>query len=226
MWQKILERQFLHLLALAILLVPVVLLSQHPSIQAGQFFFTSWTLFWAAIIIAIIHQIYVWFIWRIELHGDAISRRWPNYGFSGYKLGFSVIGTGRLVFLTWLAFANRGSLEIPETLRFFLTITLVLITSYAFYSVIRYFGSDRAAGIDHFETKEWSMVTEGIFKYTSNGMYLYAFLIVWVPGIWFSSSAAILAAAFQHAYIWVHYYCTELPDIQHIYGESPSSSRS
>jgi len=28
----------------------------------------------------------------------------------------------------------------------------------------------------------------------------------------------LAAALFQHAYIWVHYYCTEEPDMQLIYG--------
>jgi hypothetical protein len=32
------------------------------------------------------------------------------------------------------------------------------------------------------------------------------------------SQAALLAALFNHLYIWVHYYSTELPDIRHIYG--------
>ena len=31
------------------------------------------------------------------------------------------------------------------------------------------------------------------------------------------SLAALAAALFQHAYIWVHYYCTEAPDMDLIY---------
>jgi hypothetical protein len=33
-----------------------------------------------------------------------------------------------------------------------------------------------------------------------------------------------LAAAFNHIYIWVHFYFTELPDIRHIYSERPKES--
>ena len=33
------------------------------------------------------------------------------------------------------------------------------------------------------------------------------------------SLAALAAAAFNHLYIWVHFYFTELPDIRFIYGE-------
>ena len=29
---------------------------------------------------------------------------------------------------------------------------------------------------------------------------------------------ALAVALFQHAYIWVHYYCTEKPDMRRIYG--------
>ena len=62
---------------------------------------------------------------------------------------------------------------------------------------------------------------KGIFKYTSNGMYKYVFLLLWIPGILFQSKAALLAALFQHIYIWIHYYFTELPDMKFIYGKTP-----
>jgi len=29
---------------------------------------------------------------------------------------------------------------------------------------------------------------------------------------------ALLLAGFNHLYIWVHYYCTEKPDMERIYG--------
>lgn len=79
---------------------------------------------------------------------------------------------------------------------------------------------DRAFGIDHFqpkESKKESFVKKGIFKYTSNGMYIYGFLMLWIPGLLLLSKAAILVALFNHIYIWVHYYFTELPDIKIIY---------
>ena len=60
-------------------------------------------------------------------------------------------------------------------------------------------------------------VKEGIFRFTSNAMYTYGFLILWIPGLVLYSKAALIAAGFNHIYIWVHYYTTELPDIQYIY---------
>jgi len=64
------------------------------------------------------------------------------------------------------------------------------------------------------------LVRKGIFRFTDNGMYLYAFLLFWSIAIYFSSTAALLVALFSHLYIWVHYYCTEQPDMEYIYGRS------
>ena len=87
------------------------------------------------------------------------------------------------------------------------------------YSVRTYFGFKRAYGIDHFDEsyRQRPFVREGIFRFTANAMYTYGFLILWVPGLIFSSKAALIAAGFNHLYIWVHYYTTELPDIRFIY---------
>ena len=67
------------------------------------------------------------------------------------------------------------------------------------------------------EVKKESFVNKGIFKYTSNGMYLFGFLILWIPGLLLQSKAALIIALFNHIYIWVHYYFTEQPDIKIIY---------
>ena len=57
-----------------------------------------------------------------------------------------------------------------------------------------------------------------MFRFTRNGMYTFGLLLVWLPGLYAASKAALLAALFHHAYIWVHYACTELPDMRRIYG--------
>ena len=59
-----------------------------------------------------------------------------------------------------------------------------------------------------------------MFKYTDNAMYKFGFLILWSIALFTLSKAALLAAAFNHLYIWVHFYFTELPDIRQIYGEA------
>ena len=87
------------------------------------------------------------------------------------------------------------------------------------YSVIRYFGFERAAGADHFDSKyrELPLVKEGIFRFTNNGMYLFAFLLFWVIALAFNSIAALIVAAFSHTYIWIHFYATEKPDMVFLY---------
>jgi protein-S-isoprenylcysteine O-methyltransferase Ste14 len=88
------------------------------------------------------------------------------------------------------------------------------------YSVAKYFGMDRAYGIDHFDPsyRTKPFVKQGMFKYTNNAMYKFGFLIFWAIAFAFLSKAALISAAFSHLYIWVHFYFTELPDIKHIYG--------
>ena len=48
-------------------------------------------------------------------------------------------------------------------------------------------------------------------------MYSFAFLIFWAIALLSGSWAALVAALFQHTYIWVHMYCTEEPDLGIIY---------
>ena len=45
-------------------------------------------------------------------------------------------------------------------------------------------------------------------------MYVLGFFMLWVPAFLFQSTAAMVIAAFSHAYIWVHYYATEKPDMK------------
>jgi len=106
-----------------------------------------------------------------------------------------------------------------------LRIFAVIITIpalYLLYSVICYFSFKRASGIDHFDESYRSrgLVREGIFRFTRNGMYTFAFLFLWIPALWYASIAALCVALFNHMYIWVHYFTVELPDMKRIYGES------
>ncbi len=91
---------------------------------------------------------------------------------------------------------------------------------YTLYSVVRYFGITRACGIDHFDPSypDLPMVRDGIFRFTSNAMYTFAFLLLWAIAVAAASWATLVVAMFSHAYIWVHYFCTERPDMRLIYG--------
>jgi len=119
-----------------------------------------------------------------------------------------------------LAAANHGTLSSPMWLTGLISLLFFGLGVYLFYSVIKYFGMERALGIDHFKPdvyRDAPFVKGGIFKWTSNAMYLFGFLLLWIPGLLFLSKAALLAALFNHLYIWAHYYFTEAPDMRFIY---------
>lgn len=217
----IFERQWLHLLGLAVLLPACVWASQMDAVQAGELWgVSSLTWYWTAIAVAIIHQVYVWFCWRMELHGGLLSKALGNAAFPSYAVGFALLGVTRVIAVFALAVANQESLG-PSTLGFKLGAILIALPAlYLFYSVKRYFGFRRAFGIDHFDpsTRNTPFVRQGIFRFTSNGMYTFGFLLLWAPALWWASTAALIVALFNHIYIWVHYFATERPDMKRIYG--------
>ena len=128
--------------------------------------------------------------------------------------------------LILLGISNMNTLMLNRTLAYVLAIVLFVPFAYTMYSVFKYFGIDRAYGIDHFDPsyRNKPFVKQGMFRYTDNAMYKFGFLILWAIALVFLSKAALLVAAFSHIYIWVHYYFTELPDIKYIYGEQTKES--
>lgn len=177
--------------------------------------------FWLSIAFPILHQIWVWVAWRLELRSAAIT---GSIGFPAYLSVFFLLFGGRFLTLAWLAVLDRGSLGLTPTIWLPLTLILILPGLYAMVSVRLYFGMSRAAGGDHFDEsyRDMPLVKKGIFRYTDNGMYVYAFLLFWAIAVGFNSAAALVVAAFSHAYIWVHYYATEKPDMDYLYGSKAS----
>ncbi len=218
--RSVFHRQWLHGVLLVVLLGSVLAVSKLPGVLEGQLWGWSAEIwFWVAVTTAILHQGYVWIAWRLELHAGAVTRAFPHMSFRLFKALFAVLGLSRLIVLP-LAVANRGTLELPGVVQWGVSAVFLALSGYLFYSVLRYFGIDRAAGADHFdpEARTWPLVNDGIFRYSSNGMYVFGFLLLWVPGFVLESSGALVVAAFHHAYIWVHYHCTEKPDMEVIYG--------
>ena len=125
--------------------------------------------FWTAIAIPIVHQLFVWLAWRLELASSATSKA---IGFNGYLVLFFLLFGSRFVSLFVLAWIDTGSLGLQAIPRFAMTGVMTLLGIYAMYSVKRFFGMARAAGADHFDPKyrDMPLVKDGIFRYTSNGM--------------------------------------------------------
>ncbi len=172
--------------------------------------------FWVAVAFPVGHQVFVWLAWRLELRSSAVS---DAIGFRAYVVVFFLLFGGRFVSLFVLAWMDRGSLGLAMLPRSVSTTLLVLPGVYAMVSVQRYFGMVRATGADHFDPRYRAMplVDRGIFRFTSNAMYHFAFLLFWAIAVGFDSSAALVVAAFSHAYIWVHYHATEKPDMDDLY---------
>ena len=217
--------QFWHLLCLAALLWAVyVLVGIDPSLLQGELLGFP-TRFWMLLALGspILHQVYVLVCWRFELLHKSISRAFGKDGFRLFKIGFAILILSRPATIILLAISNAFTFTMNSLLSYLISVVLLIPGIYLMYSVRKYFGFDRAFGIDHFDPdtyKDVPMVKKGIFKYSSNAMYVFGFFLLWVPGILAQSRAALLVAAFNHLYIWVHYYFTEEPDMKAIYGES------
>ncbi len=221
--KDILKGQIGHFSILFLLLMGLCYLYHaDPSMEKGAVFGVS-TRAWfiVSVCIPVVHQFYVMVLWRLELFHKTISRTFGNSGFFYFKVGFTLLILLRPVSIIILALSNSDSMAINPIVRYLGALILVLPGIYLGYSIKRYFGIDRAFGKDHFypnEAKDWPLVNQGIFKYASNSMYVFGFMALWVPGLVLESKAALAVAFFSHVYIWVHYYFTEKPDMELIYG--------
>ena len=218
--KRLFEGQLLHLGCLLVLLFAVDAASVMPGVDSGAWLGVSTrTWLWLVVGDAVLHQLYVWVCWRTELHFRLLCRLFGDRAFSIFAAGFTLLGILRPFLLVAVAIANAGTLAIPSPIAYLVAAILAVPVIYLGYSVQRYFGFRRALGVDHFETAYAiaPMVQQGIFRYTSNGMYIYGFLLLWIPVFVWQSAAALVAAVFSHLYIWVHYLATERPDMRRIY---------
>ena len=223
--EKIFKHQIWHLLSLTILIVGINLyLSTSVNVLDGSFWMVntkSW--FWLAIAVPILHQVYVWLVWRIELYQRMFTKRFGlERSFRIYAAGFSILFASRLITIIVLSISNKDTLLLNPIFVYLVAVVITPLVIYLFYSVKKYFTIERAYGIDHFDKNYCEpYVKRGIFKYADNGMYVFGLMILYLPGLLLQSEAALLAALFNHVYIWVHYYFTERPDMVEIYGNTP-----
>jgi len=217
----IFEKQIWHYLLLAILLAAVFsVIRLDERFLRGEFLGVATPVwFYLAIGIPIFHQLYVWFCWRTQLHYSLLSRWFGGKVFTYYSIIFFILLISRLVFIIFLAISSQNTLNINQAVLIILAGIIAFPAAYVLYSIKRYFGLNRAAGADHFDStyRGKPLVREGIFKYSRNSMYVFGLLVIWIPGLLTASAPALLAALFNHLYIWVHYYTIERPDMRRIY---------
>jgi hypothetical protein len=219
------HRQWLHLVGL-VLLVPICWAFAAPALGDGEWLGVSDTeWFWASIVTAIVHQVIVAFVFRAQLGWSILTRVFGKADMIVWGIVFMPLLIARPILILGVAVANAGTADLPRGFELAAGTALMIPAVYAGYSVGRYFGIDRALGGDHFRQRyrDMPMVRDGAFAWTSNAMYALVFLGLWGIALLTGSLAALAAALFQHAYIWVHYYCTEAPDMALIYGGTGNS---
>ena len=214
------RRQGIHLLFLAALL-PVAWGLAAPAL--GQASWRGWSDdLWFALCLgeAVAHQVYVWIAWRAQLGWRVFTRAFGHRDLAVYGAVFFPLLLLRVVLVAAVSAAGAGSLRLPLGLAVGLGAFLLVPALYTGWSVGRYFGFARAAGGDHFRRKyrELPLVRQGAFAWTPNAMYALGFLGLWSIALLSRSHAGLVAALFQHAYIWVHYACTEEPDMELLRG--------
>jgi hypothetical protein len=213
------HRQIWHLLALLIL-PPLAWALAAPVLGEGTWLgIADTTWFWLSMGVAVLHQLIVWIVFRLQMGWATLSKVFGWADLLVWGLLFLPFLVLRVVSVVGLAKSTQSSLELPGAIAFLLGIILLIPVIYTAWSVLRYFGLIRAMVGDHFRTlyREMPLVDQGIFKYSSNAMYTFGFLGLWAIGLLIGSQVALCMALFQHAYIWVHYHCTEKPDMEIIY---------
>lgn len=216
-----LYRQGWHLFALLIL-VPAAYYFADPHLGEGSFLGLGdrqW--FHLSILFTILHQVWVWLGFRLQLGWGTFTKIFGKWDMLFWGTTFFPLLLTRPLFLVALSRGNQSTLIIDSGVAVVLGILLLIPAVYTLYSVFRYFGLKRALGGDHFREsyRKMPLVTEGAFRYSSNAMYQYAFLLLWSIALLNQSQAGLIAAAFQHLYIWVHYYTVEKPDMDLIFHE-------
>lgn len=213
-----------HLLLLLVLL-PGAWALAGPALDGGDFLGLStrdW--FVASVGVAVVHQVIVAFGFRAQLCYGIFTRLFGRRDMLVWALLFFPFLIARPLTILGLAIADAGSLALPRPIALLAGVALLALSGYTLWSVKRYFGFARAMGGDHFRERyrQMPIVREGAFRWSSNAMYGLAFLGLWGIALVAGSRAALAAALFTHAYIWVHMYCTEEPDLRVLYGsEAP-----
>lgn len=216
-----LEKQGQHFLFLLALLLGVYILATGDVLSGQLWGIGTPAWLWISIAVPVLHQLAVALLWRAELYHHKMTDWFGDKAFPVFQVIFTILFVGRPVTLILLGISNANTLPLNPTPAYVLAGLLFIPFAYTMYSVFHYFGIDRAYGEDHFRPDVYrskAFVRQGMFKYTDNAMYKFGFLILWIIALAFLSRAVLLVAAFQHLYIWVHFYTTELPDIRYIYG--------
>lgn len=219
-WGQALEGQPQHLLILALLFTGAISLVHGSSVNPTLLGLTApdWALL--SITLAIAHQLIVAVVFRLQLHRALLSRLFGARDMAVWAVVFLPLLAARPLTVLMTGWADDSPITGIRWLEIPLGAALLALAAWGMHSTLKHFTLRRALGGDHFREgiRALPKVTGGVFDYTDNGMYGVVFLGLWGIALLFGSWNALVVAAFQHAYIWVHMYTTEAPDMRRLYG--------
>lgn len=218
---RVLERQGLHALAwvvLGALLYQVTGTSPGADEAIAGLSVRIWVA--SSWILAGLSQAWMAAFWRLELHGGAVSARLGDLGFPLLRAGYAVLFPLRFLPLIPISLATAGTGSLSPTTRITLVVASTPLILWTVRDALVHFGLDRLSGSDHFfpEDRGGRKETRGIHRYLANAMYTVGTLALFHPGLVTGSTLGLWVAAFHYAFVWVHYWCTEAPDLEILYG--------
>ncbi|MFO7952985.1 MAG: hypothetical protein R6U91_09325 [Bacillota bacterium] len=222
-FKRILRKQEWHLVLLALLLALTNAgLNFYPNFFFGEFrgiSTTSWL--WIGVLTAILHQGYMVIVLRTELETRWLSTNAPRLGYLAYMSDYTILVVLRVATIFASGIANREVLAISDPNRLLFIVVLAVPCLWVLYLLARDGNFKQLAGEDYFkpeqDSEDYDYARENIFRSTAITVYSLGPMALYIPGIVFASPAALLLALFNHLYIWVHHFCTELPDREHFY---------
>lgn len=220
---RVLRNQGYHLLLYIVIgAVLYAAIMQFPDGRAKIWGLSARDMILLSWIFAGLHQGWIAFFWRTELYTGRISAWLGRAGFSVFRAGFITFASCRLLLLIPISLLTAQTASIPRALSIALIVLTTPFILWGLYSVVAYFGLNRAFGADHFDPayRHGSLEKRGVFKYIPNSMYTVVLLAIYHPGLLWHSWPGLIAAAAHHTLVWVHYFCTEKPDMTEIYGQT------
>ncbi len=207
------EKQEWHFVILSLILVITnYIIISYPAFFGGSLWSISTiTWLWMSIAASVIHQIYVMLIWRTQLKYQWLTSILPKFGYIAFVIDYMLLLLLRVCLLVIVALANSESLEISFNLRclFFIVTTIIIVVG--FFSL--YFKTGKLYwlfGYEYFFPSKMKNREVSMHIYYRKICYVIFSLALYLPGIMFSSFAALVLALINTVYILVHCYCTEV----------------
>lgn len=218
-WRDVVEGQLQHLGLSILLAAGALALMRDRPLPGTLLGLSSYQWAMVSIGLALLHQWLVAVVFRLQLYHRLMSRLFGERDMRIWAMMFLPLLLARPLTLLLTGLADFGTLTAPYLLLLIVGIALLVPAIWAAHSTVVHFTIPRALGGDHFRDHyaEIPLVRKGAFAVTSNAMYGLVFLGLWGIALLCGSWNALVLALFQHAYIWVHFYCTEAPDMARLY---------